>query len=93
MALTPAQRTGVVYGLVLSGWLFGLELPARFGWLPILTLSGDVQAAVRWWHVVALLLAVFFVALWAHFAVGWHVRYLIAAAVLVVATVLVHLFV
>lgn len=90
MSLSIARRTAVVYGAILFGWLFGLELPAQFRKIPILTLSGDVRAAVKWWHVVALLIAVFFIALWGHFAAGWRVRYLIATAVLILATVAVH---
>lgn len=90
MAVSIAQRTGVVYGLVLAGWLFGLELPAKFGWLPILTLSGDVQHAVKWWHVVGFLIAFFFVVLWGHFAAGWHVRYLILTAGLILSTIAIH---
>jgi len=92
MSLSIARRTALVYGLVLAGWLFGLELPARFGLLPILTLTGDVRAAIQWWHVLGFELAVFFVVLYGHFDAGWRVRWLILSAAVVVASAGIHAF-
>lgn len=90
MSLTVAQRTGVVYGAVLAAWLFGLELPARFGWLPIDTLSGDVRHAIRWWHPVGVMVAVFFVTLFGHFDKGWSVWWLILVGATITTCVVVH---
>lgn len=89
--LSIAQRTGIVYGALLAGWLFGLELPARFGWIPILTLSGDITAAIKWWHVLGFELAAFMVVLFGHFDNGWKVEWVIASAAAIAASVAVHL--
>lgn len=91
MSLSKGQRGGIVYGLVLAAWLFGLELPGHFGWLPIPTLSGDVRDAIKWWHPIGVMIAFFFFVLWGHFDRGWSAAYLIITATLILAALLTHI--
>lgn len=90
-SLSRGQRGGIAYGLLFFFWLFVMELPGHFfAWWPIPTLTTDVRDAIKWWHPVGLMLAIFFFVLWAHFDRGWTAAYLIAAGLAGLAAVVIH---
>ena len=56
-------------------------------------LTGTVREGIRWWHPVATLVLVILVILWGHFDENWRVRYLLAAGVVGVEAILIHILV
>lgn len=74
---------------VFLGVFLGLELPARdvLGVWPWPSLSEFIWNSIRWWHVVALIVAAFMAVLLGHFEWHWAARWLIAVAVLAAVSV------
>lgn len=76
-------RNGVIPWLVVFlGVFLALEIPAHdvLGVWPWPSLSRFIWNGIRWWHVVALFVAVFLLVLLGHFELHWAARWLIVVA-------------
>lgn len=83
-------RNGVIpWAVVFLGVFLALELPASdvLGVWPWPSLSRFVWNGIHWWHVVALFVAVFMLALLGHFELHWAAKFLIAVAALAAVSV------
>lgn len=78
---------------VWTGAFLLFELPAKdiFGLWPWYSLSETVQIGEAWWWPIAVYTTVFMAVLFGHLVFSWHVRWLIAVAILGVFLIASHL--
>lgn len=86
--MTKLETSAVIW----TAAFLSFELPPLF-WAscPWMTLSHTVSSGIRWWHPIALMLAVFMFTLYGHFDRGWTWMYVAVEGALIALAILTHL--